>query len=168
MANWTVNDADRELFSRELDSFVPDVLFDAHAHLYAVEHFPDDRVPELFKQGPAEAGARAFQAHMGELLPGRKIDGLFFALPFAGLKIEAANRFLVDQVRKLPGSRGQMLITPTMDPEQIRQTVREFGFVGLKCYHLYSNSEPTFDARIERSEERRVGKECRSLWSPYH
>src|SRR5580698_2204246 len=24
------------------------------------------------------------------------------------------------------------------------------------------------EARIERSEERRVGKECRSRWSPYH
>ena len=24
------------------------------------------------------------------------------------------------------------------------------------------------DALVERSEERRVGKECRSRWSPYH
>ena len=24
------------------------------------------------------------------------------------------------------------------------------------------------DAQVERSEERRVGKECRSRWSPYH
>src|SRR2546422_10153159 len=24
------------------------------------------------------------------------------------------------------------------------------------------------DAQLERSEERRVGKECRSRWSPYH
>ena len=24
------------------------------------------------------------------------------------------------------------------------------------------------DARMQRSEERRVGKECRSRWSPYH
>ena len=24
------------------------------------------------------------------------------------------------------------------------------------------------DTNIERSEERRVGKECRSRWSPYH
>ena len=24
------------------------------------------------------------------------------------------------------------------------------------------------DVRVERSEERRVGKECRSRWSPYH
>src|SRR5450432_4732746 len=25
-----------------------------------------------------------------------------------------------------------------------------------------------FDVLVERSEERRVGKECRSRWSPYH
>ena len=24
------------------------------------------------------------------------------------------------------------------------------------------------DAKMKRSEERRVGKECRSRWSPYH
>ena len=27
---------------------------------------------------------------------------------------------------------------------------------------------PWFDAVTTRSEERRVGKECRSRWSPYH
>ena len=25
-----------------------------------------------------------------------------------------------------------------------------------------------YDTCVERSEERRVGKECRSRWSPYH
>src|SRR2546425_2405459 len=28
--------------------------------------------------------------------------------------------------------------------------------------------QPDFDAAARRSEERRVGKECRSRWSPYH
>src|ERR1035441_11068190 len=28
--------------------------------------------------------------------------------------------------------------------------------------------DPNFDIRNHRSEERRVGKECRSRWSPYH
>ena len=27
---------------------------------------------------------------------------------------------------------------------------------------------PVVEATAERSEERRVGKECRSRWSPYH
>ena len=26
----------------------------------------------------------------------------------------------------------------------------------------------TYNIRVKRSEERRVGKECRSRWSPYH
>src|ERR1041385_4594297 len=29
-------------------------------------------------------------------------------------------------------------------------------------------SDPRIDYVVERSEERRVGKECRSRWSPYH
>ena len=29
-------------------------------------------------------------------------------------------------------------------------------------------SESKKPAEIDRSEERRVGKECRSRWSPYH
>ena len=31
-----------------------------------------------------------------------------------------------------------------------------------KCFSILNNS------KINRSEERRVGKECRSRWSPYH
>ena len=35
----------------------------------------------------------------------------------------------------------------------------------LTLYHKYG-IDPTY--LITRSEERRVGKECRSRWSPYH
>ena len=34
-------------------------------------------------------------------------------------------------------------------------------------YTFFSSAHGTF-SRIDRSEERRVGKECRSRWSPYH
>ena len=34
------------------------------------------------------------------------------------------------------------------------------------CIHVSTDSEKY--AQIARSEERRVGKECRSRWSPYH
>ena len=34
--------------------------------------------------------------------------------------------------------------------------------------HAYSYEALGFSIRVERSEERRVGKECRSRWSPYH
>jgi len=35
-------------------------------------------------------------------------------------------------------------------------------------YHVFSGSVRWSDPIFFRSEERRVGKECRSRWSPYH
>ena len=31
-----------------------------------------------------------------------------------------------------------------------------------------ANEKAGFNGKVKRSEERRVGKECRSRWSPYH
>ena len=45
--------------------------------------------------------------------------------------------------------------------EEIGKNMRNlemFGLPGIKNLNLY----------LQRSEERRVGKECRSRWSPYH
>ena len=36
----------------------------------------------------------------------------------------------------------------------------------LRAVHKYKDSREQFER--SRSEERRVGKECRSRWSPYH
>src|SRR3989449_9214985 len=41
--------------------------------------------------------------------------------------------------------------------------------IGGKFFDKYHNYEYAFyTAAVLRSEERRVGKECRSRWSPYH
>ena len=34
--------------------------------------------------------------------------------------------------------------------------------------HTKANSRKAAELKNSRSEERRVGKECRSRWSPYH
>ena len=37
------------------------------------------------------------------------------------------------------------------------------------CLFVFPHDTWTeFEAKLNRSEERRVGKECRSRWSPYH
>src|SRR3712207_5519421 len=38
----------------------------------------------------------------------------------------------------------------------------------VQCCHMPQASVQTASQRVLRSEERRVGKECRSRWSPYH
>ena len=39
---------------------------------------------------------------------------------------------------------------------------------GQKKHHTQSNNVFSIVMEEVRSEERRVGKECRSRWSPYH
>ena len=52
-----------------------------------------------------------------------------------------------------------MTSSPITSWEIYRETVSDFIFGGSKI---------TADGDCSRSEERRVGKECRSRWSPYH
>ena len=42
------------------------------------------------------------------------------------------------------------------------------AFLGLTILVLGKNQINAYDTDYKRSEERRVGKECRSRWSPYH
>lgn len=149
MENWLLNDADRELFDRELADFIPPRVFDAHAHWYSTANFPLGKVPPLLLQGPERTGADAYRKSLDDQMPGRITGGLFFPFPFVGLDVEAENEFLAAELKHWPTARGQMLITPEHDPEYIRQTVRRHGFVGLKCYHVYSTTQPTWNSRIE-------------------
>ena len=43
---------------------------------------------------------------------------------------------------------------------------KQESLVNVKQLNISIIKEP--DAKLQRSEERRVGKECRSRWSPYH
>src|SRR5690606_30639520 len=113
------------------------------------DHFDAETLPALVRSGPAVAGSAAFDEALEQLIPGRRHEGLFFPFPHVGLDVDAANRFLHEELKRRPGSRGQMLITPQMDPEFIRQTVEDCGFVGLKCYHVYSPRRPTFESTID-------------------
>ena len=50
------------------------------------------------------------------------------------------------------------------------QTTGKRYEVKVRAYDVYANTETEhgYGFVIDRSEERRVGKECRSRWSPYH
>ena len=40
--------------------------------------------------------------------------------------------------------------------------------LSFQSLELFANTSGLWDRQLTRSEERRVGKECRSRWSPYH
>src|SRR2546430_9093326 len=65
--------------------------------------------------------------------------------------LEGALRFLVgDEAEEIVVRAGEVLHLPANVPHEAHAL------------------EDTLDVDVFRSEERRVGKECRSRWSPYH
>ena len=80
----------------------------------------------------------------------------------------------MDKVEKVKGMNVTLVTSATSDKEG--KTLLTMLYLGYLRYHLYNKLfRPATTARCRldrsplcRSEERRVGKECRSRWSPYH
>ena len=150
MARWLLTQADRDFSARDIEPFLPDRIFDAHAHLFCQEHF--DPLPAAYRDLPARLDLARYYDFIDWIHPGgRSLGGLFFGLAFSGDR-ERNNRFVAEEVRNSPreGDFGQMIVAPDMTAETIHQTVKAEGFVGLKCYHtLAVGCEPTWEAPIE-------------------
>jgi predicted TIM-barrel fold metal-dependent hydrolase len=145
------SEADRELFARELDSFVPDVICDAHMHLWAKTQLPPTGW-EAFRQVEEDViDLAAYQRRMAELLPGRRVAGgliLPGAVAATGEQLSSQNELVSSQITAHNGWRGALLVSPEMDPEYVRGEVRRLRLSGLKCYHVRSGKAVTWDADI--------------------
>ncbi len=145
------NEADREFFARELDSFVPDVICDAHMHLWAKAQLPPTGW-EAFRQIEKDVvNLVAYRQRMAELLPGRRVAGgliLPGAVAATGEQLVAQNELVAAEIAADTNWRGAMLVSPEMDPEYVRGEVRRLRLSGLKCYHVRSGKAVTWDADI--------------------
>jgi glutamate-1-semialdehyde 2,1-aminomutase len=142
---WELRDYDREFFAKELADFVPEQIFDAHAHLYESAHWGSKSSVE---KGPAVVSLEEFRRQMAWLTPGRRTSGLFFGVGLSEQWRNASNQFVAQEVAKDQSSRGQLIISPKQDPEMVRQEVRTNKFVGLKVYHTFSSRKITWDSEI--------------------
>ena len=161
--DWAVTDCDREFFAREIDSFLPTRIFDAHCHLYRCRDFKAAK-PALAASGPERVDWACFLRHMEDITPGREYAALAFPFPVQGLDSAGANSFLAAELAAHSNLRGSMMVEPGMDPEFVRERVQRGGFAGLKCYHLFATTKPTFDAAVEAylpEEQVRVAHELR-------
>ncbi len=141
-------DEDHAFFDRELASFVPEKVFDAHCHLWTrpAGAFQDRGLPEA-------AGWAEWRRLVDVLHPNRRTGALFIPFPSAGPDtcVEEnvqANQWVGAHAAADPAFRGLFLIRPEDDPEWVRQEVRRLGLHGLKCYHLYAEKKPTWEADI--------------------
>jgi len=146
---WELRDEDRQTFAAELDSFVPEKVYDAHAHLYRAEWWDDP--PAEVAAGPPDITLETYREQIAWILPGREVYGLHFAYPFptdSASDIASANAWVSQEIAKDPLARGQFLVRPTDDPEWVRQEVKRLGLRGLKPFTFYSQVEDIYQAEI--------------------
>src|SRR6185369_13446583 len=134
---------DREFFERELESFVPDKVFDAHAHV----SLPGETT---FPETAVSIGIREYIQLADDLHPGRSLAALFLGFGVASRpeSVDRMNAWLAQQVASDRSYRGAFFVRPADDAEWVRQEVRRLGLHGLKCYHTFAPVEPTMEARI--------------------
>lgn len=145
MTDTGVTDLDREFFARELDAFLPDRIYDAHAHLWK-----QDWAPFVLGRDIRDVGHAEYSRAIADIHGTRPTQALF--LSFAGAeardRIPEANAFTAAQIADRPACRGHFFVTPQDDPEWVRDEVRRLGLHGLKCYHTFADVEPTWEASI--------------------
>jgi predicted TIM-barrel fold metal-dependent hydrolase len=136
---------DREFFERELATFVPDNVFDAHSHVWI-----DGEVVFKVPGFDGSVGSAEYLRLMEDLHPGRNMAAMFlsFAMGDRPESADRMNAWVGEQVSHHRGFRGEFFVRPTDDPEWVRQEVRRLGLHGLKCYHWFSPLKPTWDASI--------------------
>ena len=101
--------------------------------------------------------------------PLRRQPGLVFVL-LAGLAASLTLYWFVDYTERHRASE-EFYRRAAVRHALISETVRGFEECLYNLRNLFANSEEVTPAEFRaaaRSEERRVGKECRSRWSPYH
>jgi glutamate-1-semialdehyde 2,1-aminomutase len=154
MTVWELTDADREFIAREVEPFLPGRVFDAHAHLFCADHYAPGTRPPQQEGNPERLGLAEYRRYAEWIHPGgRTVGGLFFGLAFTGDR-DANNAFVAAEVAKGREhgltAYGQLIVAPDMDPDLVREQVRQGGFVGLKCYHTLAHVDgPTWQAAIE-------------------
>ena len=141
---WEHRDCDQEFFDRELQSFLPSRLFDAHAHLYKKSHWGK---PTAVDAGPDVIGLETYRSQMTWIAPGREITGLFFGVGFHE-DFRDSNEFVAGEIAQDETCYGHLLVPPTMDPEQVREEVKRLGMRGLKVYHTFLTGKPSWTADV--------------------
>ncbi|MCA9041229.1 MAG: amidohydrolase family protein [Planctomycetaceae bacterium] len=139
-----IRDVDRDFYDREISTFIPDRIYDAHTHLYHADHFAP-----AASQFPRVVGLSEYRELIDVLHPGRDVSALFIPMPGAKEHSESANEWIASQQAQDERSRGLFYFHATDDPEWIRSEVKRLKLHGLKCYHITSAHRPTWESCIE-------------------
>ena len=149
-----VNDLDQRIWNEELNSFVPDRIFDAHTHIYRWAFNTDpnrDAGPlrNFVRPEFEEAGWDLLDECDELLMPDRHVERLAFPFPYSnGCDFSGSNEFIAKELEGHSRSGALMLVHPGMTAQDIEAAVDQHRFLGLKPYRFFSSTGDFVHCRI--------------------
>lgn len=137
--------------ARMLGDFLPERIFDAHAHLFDTNLIPSLSIPEADR---AICGVEEYCAEIGQLLCApRELRLNIIGYPEKKMAYDRdllmrSDAFLCKQLADHPKCVGEIIITPEDTEATIEQRLTSSQIVGLKCYHYLAKGNDTWNASI--------------------
>lgn len=145
---WT--EADRALLEK-LQDFIPEKVFDAHAHMQNTEYLPQGN--SLFRIYGTTSMER-FLADQKELYGNRKFRALILPTPSSLFNDDPAvrdrmNAWLSEELYRAPDCVGAVYVVPGDTVSDIESMLTNPQIRGFKCYHLSAETNgPTWEAEV--------------------
>ena len=83
-------------------------------------------------------------------------------------KVSVGDVVVVDRLAGEVGDEIDLVPLMLVDGDTVTTAAADLAKSSVTAEILGEEKGPKINILAERSEERRVGKECRSRWSPYH
>lgn len=129
--NNPITEFDKEIWYEELEDFVPEKIFDAHAHLWHNDY-------ATTKSPYINTTFEALDKFSKTIFPNREIDYLLLATPLPGTDLKGYFDFMGREIAKSPSKIGSTIVTPEMTAADLENIIKKYHFSGLKPYRLFA------------------------------
>src|SRR2546426_5639444 len=148
------------------------LIFAAHEHMDLGEFATADSIAHAVERSPGRLAPldRLYLTWVLAQARGDRQRALETAREMAAFAPNSETLWLVAQgALALNRPREMMAALTALGPDRgLFRGWSVYWFYLSFAHHLMGDHRRELKAAVERSEERRVGKECRSRWSPYH
>lgn len=144
---------DAEFYNRYIRDYIPDVLYDAHAHLWTDAHITDreqggtaDWVHNFCRDN--SMSLETMRKAYADLFAEKKVKTLAFGWVERGVDVAANNRY-VGQAAQRGAIKGLAVTKPEFGAERLEEEVAGNGLTGMKPYPNFAPAHiPPREVRI--------------------
>ena len=135
MKNWSFNSIDEKV-ARDLSDFLPEQVFDCHAHVYRTS---DLHILgwNLFTQGPEEVTPAVWRSYTEKQVGASRLKGgLFTTMPSKVGNVRKADEYLVSCLKAVPEAKGLISVELETQKSDWSDYLSNPQIAGFKTYRV--------------------------------